>query len=259
MERLNRGPPRPRMLTYGSMPTHTMPLRFGDAADFRTLRDLLQKADYTESTLSGRLHIPSFAKFGELQPGARPTFELSTPLDVLIRLFLECETTPRATVAGLLGDDSVRLLERLGLLIADPGNAASLTPTVGLSPTRGVYLVNDRGGELGGLAEDVVYPAILENTQNFLSIIPRTPCRRFLDLGAGTGVASLIAAQNYAEHSWACDIARRSADFSEFNRRLNGLENVSVGCCDLYEPVAGLQFDRIVIQAASSVDQHASA
>jgi len=164
----------------------------------------------------------------------------------LIRLFLECEPVSSAVVTLLLGEEAVALLIRLGLVAPDPEDAQRLIPTVGLCPTRGVYLVNDRGGELGGLAEDVVYPAILENTQNFLSIIPRNPCDRFLDLGAGTGVAALIAARDYAGHAWACDIAQRSADFSEFNRRLNGLENVTVGCGDLYAPVAGLQFDRIV-------------
>jgi SAM-dependent methyltransferase len=223
-----------------------MPLRFGPPEDFQALRDLLQNADYTESTLSGRLNIPSFAKFGSVEPGVRPTFELNTPLDALIRLFLECEPISRAELTPLLGEGTIELLHRLGLIGPDPEDTDRWVPTVGLCPTRGVYLVNDRGGELGGLAEDVVYPAILENTQNFLGIIPRNPCGRFLDLGAGTGVAALIAAQGYAERAWACDIAQRSADFSEFNRRLNALENVTVGCGDLYEPVAGLQFDRIV-------------
>src|SRR5438105_9242584 len=149
-------------------------------------------------------------------------------------------------MTALLGDETIGLLSRLGLVAADPQDAERLVPTVGLCPTRGVYLVNDKGGELGALAEDVVYPAILENTQEFLSMLPQIPCRRLLDLGAGTGVAALVAAQSYAEHAWACDIAPRSADFSEFNRRLNALENVTVGCGDLYDPVKGRQFDRIV-------------
>jgi SAM-dependent methyltransferase len=234
------------MLSYKAMASPGMPLRFGTPDEFAELRDILTRAGYTEAVLSARLHIPSFAKFGSVEPGVRPTIELATPLDALIRLFLECEPASKALMAALLGDEAIDLFGRLGLVAADPEDADLLAPTIGLCPTRGVYLVNDKGGDLGGLAEDVVYPAILENTQNFLSIIPRNPCRSFLDLGAGTGVAALIAAEGYAEHAWACDIAQRSADFSEFNRRLNGLENVTVGCGDLYDPVEGLQFDRIV-------------
>src|SRR6185503_16771380 len=96
------------------------------------------------------------------------------------------------------------------------------------------------------MPEDVVYPAILENTQQFLNIIPTDPCGTFFDLGAGTGIAGLFAAKNFAAHAWTSDITARSAHFCEFNRRLNGLQNATVVQGDMYEPVAGLEFDRIV-------------
>jgi len=223
-----------------------MPLHLGTPAQFEALRELLRKADYTEAAISARLEIPRFVNFGSVRPGTRLTEKLATPFDVLTCLFLECEPASREDLLALLGAGALDLMEQLGLLLPDPADAARVVSTIGLCPTRGVYLANDRGGELGSLAEDVVYPAILENTQHFLDIIPALPCDRFLDLGAGTGVAALIAAKGYAAHVWACDIAQRSAHFSEFNRRLNGLDNVTVGCGDLYAPVEGLTFDRIV-------------
>ena len=39
---------------------------------------------------------------------------------------------------------------------------------------------------------------------------------------------------------------RRAAAFAEFNRLLNGIGNLTVLEGDLFEPVAGLTFDRIV-------------
>jgi len=113
-----------------------------------------------------------------------------------------------------------------------------------LYPSRSLYIVSDRGDASG--PEDVVYPAFVKNTQEFLDLLPPTRCERFLDLGAGSGIAALVAAAGYAAKAWACDITARSAWFSEFNRRLNGIENVVVSRGDLYEGVEGLEFDRIV-------------
>jgi SAM-dependent methyltransferase len=136
--------------------------------------------------------------------------------------------------------------EDLGLLVEDTEDRGRVVSPVGLCPTRGLYFAFDRGAELGPMPDDAVYPAILENTQNFLDSIPATRCRAFLDLGAGTGVAALLAAKGYAEHAWACDITARSVHFSEFNRRLNAIGNVTVAQGDLYEAVGDRQFDRIV-------------
>jgi SAM-dependent methyltransferase len=49
-----------------------------------------------------------------------------------------------------------------------------------------------------------------------------------------------------AGHVWATDISTRCTIFAEFNRRLAGLENMTVVEGDMYAPVEGLTFDRIV-------------
>lgn len=77
-------------------------------------------------------------------------------------------------------------------------------------------------------------------------MIPASPCERFLELCCGTGIAALLAARNGAKHAYAFDIAARSVPFAEFNRRLNGLESVTIREGDLYSPSAGERFDRIV-------------
>jgi SAM-dependent methyltransferase len=67
-----------------------------------------------------------------------------------------------------------------------------------------------------------------------------------LEIGTGTGIAAMLGAR-CARHVWATDITERSTRFAEFNRRLYGLENMTVAMGDLFAPVEGLTFDRIVI------------
>jgi SAM-dependent methyltransferase len=234
------------VLSYVGMTTDSRPLRLGTPEQFDVARRLLAAANFTEPAICERLGIEAFTKFGQTQPGRRIAEQFETAFDALARLFLECEPMSRKTATELLGEAGMAALEGLGLIVADEEDASRVLSPFGVAPTGGLWLVSDRGGELGTLAGDVVYPAIMENTQQFLAAIPKSPCDTFLDLGAGTGVAALLAARDFARHGWACDITERSAHFSEFNRRLNGLENVTVGLGDLYQPVAGQQFDRIV-------------
>ena len=235
-----------RVISYRGMAPAKIPLRLGTPAQFDALRGYLESAGFTESAVAGRLGIASFAELGSVKKGAKPTGLLARPFDALIRLFLECEPVPGAELEKLLDPGLLRIMKELGLLVSDATDPPRYKSTVGMCPTRGLFLVCDLGGELGQLAEDVVYPAILENTQQFLDLIPADPCGTFFDLGTGTGVAALMAAKNFAAHAWASDITERAAHFSEFNRRLNGIENATVVQGDMYEPVAGLQFDRIV-------------
>lgn len=223
-----------------------VPLRLGTPEAFAAVRQVLADANFTEPAICERLGIPAFTAFGgaEVRNGIANTG--ATPFDALVRLFLDLRPVPRKDVADLFGGAAAGAMEELGLIASTPDDRSTVAASVGLAPTRGLWLASDRGGDLAALADDVVYPAILENTQDFLSLIPTTPCQSFLDLGAGTGVAALLAARDFAAHAWACDITERSAIFAEFNRRLNGFENATIGRGDLYEPVAGLSFDRIV-------------
>ena len=59
-----------------------------------------------------------------------------------------------------------------------------------------------------------------------------------------SGAAALLLAKNCRE-VYATDIAPRCVLFTEFNRQLNGVDNISVREGDLYQPVADLKFDLI--------------
>jgi hypothetical protein len=105
--------------------------------------------------------------------------------------------------------------------------------------------VSPAGPAETSIPEDAVYPAITGNTRHFLSSLPTTPCDSFLELCAGTGIAALLASR-YARRTWAADITERSTRFARFNTALNGIENCTAVQGDLYQPVVGQRFDRIV-------------
>jgi SAM-dependent methyltransferase len=100
-------------------------------------------------------------------------------------------------------------------------------------------------GAMPAASADMVYPPAIDTTAVFLLTLPETPCEALLDLGTGSGIAALDSAR-YAGHAWGTDIAERSVQFAEFNRRLNGIQNATMLQGDLYAPVEGLTFDRIV-------------
>jgi hypothetical protein len=62
----------------------------------------------------------------------------------------------------------------------------------------------------------------------------------------GSAYVCLTAAQNFAQSACGVDINPRAILFAEFNKKLNGTENVTTYCGDLFEPVRSRFFDRIV-------------
>ena len=228
---------------------HSIPLRLGTAGEFAALRSALDAADYTEPAICKRLGLEKISQFKfvtELRPTPRAVTEDADALDLLIRLFLENEPLEHDAARGLPLD----ILAALGLVTHHASDAGLLSGTVLLHPLRGLYIVSDRPSPIEGgerrPPDDFVYPAIIANTQLFLDLIQPGPCDAFLDLCAGTGIAALLAARAGALHAYSCDITPRSTAFAEFNRRLNGIANLTIAQGDLYQPAGELTFDRIV-------------
>jgi SAM-dependent methyltransferase len=225
-------------------------IQLGSAGDFGTVRDALERSGFTEAEICRRFGIASLDQF-EVEAD-RPQM-LASDTDaagVLVRLFVEGRYTDVSLLTSLLGTDALQSMSELGMLEHDPDAPDQIAATVGLYQTSGIYIVSDRWNrpDRGPFrpAPDVVYPAIVSNTQRFLRYMPRHSCERMLDLGAGTGIATLIGARDFARQAFAFDIAPRSTLFSEFNRRLNDIDNVTTATGDLYAPAGDVQFDRIV-------------
>ena len=74
---------------------------------------------------------------------------------------------------------------------------------------------------------------------------PTTQAEAVLDLGTGCGVQSLVAAGR-AARIVATDVSRRALDLAAATFALCAVDSVELRQGDLYEPVAGERFDRIV-------------
>ena len=222
------------------------PIHLGAPKDFAIARDLLARADFNEPAIAARLGVPLLTQQTIDRSAAALEHPANAP-ETLTRIFI---------LGGLVGDQFVKQhispaefesLSRLGLL---ENRDASIYSPVCLCPVAGVQTVSDRwrtpdGKPLEGLG-DIVYPAVVPNTRLFLDLLPRSRCESLLDLCSGTGVAALIASAQCADRAHAYDIAPRSTHFAEFAKRLNGLDNLTTGTGDLYEPAGTTTFDRIV-------------
>ncbi|HEV3202441.1 MAG TPA: class I SAM-dependent methyltransferase, partial [Bryobacteraceae bacterium] len=221
--------------------------QLGTDADFTALRHLLGESGYTEEAILKQLNIESIENYCVPPKGGRP---IQDSLDGLIALFFDCGFVEESKLAASMPPDTVPLLDRLGLLVRDPAPEGMVFAAAAILPAYGVLTICDRGAAPDGsrtpYPQDIVYPPVFDTTQRFIGELPSTPCDAMLDLGTGTGIAALLGAPK-ARHVWATDVTDRAVLFTEFNRRLAGLENMTVGKGDLFDPVAGLTFDRIVI------------
>jgi SAM-dependent methyltransferase len=227
-----------------------IPIRLGDDGDFEILRTALRGAGFNEAEIARRFGLQKIADFEE--DTARPQIEPfeEAAAGILTRLFVEGGYAPEDVTRSHLGNAAVDAMDRLGLIARDEDEPGTVEATVALYETVGVCTISDRWNTPDRTPfiafPDIVYPCIVSNAQRFLAHMPSEPCDDFLDLCTGTGVAALAAAKGFAKRAYGYDIAERSALFAEFNKRLNGLTNVTFGCSDLYDAVDGVMFDRIV-------------
>lgn len=226
------------------------PLQLGGEKEFDALRSLLDRVGFTEQAICERLALKSICDFKIVGNETPLDPEIPDGAALLTRLFLEGGYVTERQVHDLLGAGALENLLNLGLVMPDPPDAAQWSATTLLYPTRGLYIASDRARNADGSPfvspSDIVYPAIIPNTDLFLTLLPGARCEAFLDLCCGTGIGALAAAR-HSEWAWATDIAARSTHFAEFNRRLNGIANVTVAKSDVYASVAGKTFDRIAV------------
>jgi hypothetical protein len=217
------------------------PLLLGSDAEFASLRSALAAAGFTESAVCWRMNLKRISDFpsnGKPPEGVTPT----DPLGALIWLVMYCAPV-EASIAERL---PVAELEALGIVRRQDGRVIA---NVMLFPQGDLWLASDRPAAAkapGQGFDDFVYPAIVPNTTQFLDYLPEVTCDAFLEVCAGAAPAALRAAKHGARHAWAFDLTARSTHFAEFNRRLNGIANLTAAQGDLYQPAGGLTFDCIV-------------
>jgi hypothetical protein len=224
------------------------PLRLHAGDAFEIVRAFLRGANFDEETICRRLDLESIDRFRAVRDG-RPAATPRDALDVLVHLFLDNESLAWAEAETLVPGDALGAMRALGLIRDHRTDPTRVVSNVLMYPAESLYIVSDVAvqPEDGAASRwwDLVYAAITTNTRYFLATMPRHRCSALLDLCSGTGIAAL-AGSRFADHAWATDVAERSTEFARFNARLNAIGNVTVASGDLYAPVEGLTFDRIV-------------
>ena len=224
-----------------------LPIRFGPPECFSAVKAFLDDSGYTEQACCERLGLGAQHEVLTRSP-SEPAPEIRDAAGLLMALFLIGAPVEEGVVRGLLPAAVLDSMAKLGVL--ETGINGICHAPVCLYAVRQLYIASDRWTNPDGShftpPADIVYPAITKNTYRFMRMLPADPCERFLDLCSGSGIAALDAASTYAGRAWATDITGRCKAFAEFNRQLNGIDNATVLEGDLFDPVAGLTFDRIV-------------
>ncbi|HEY1380531.1 MAG TPA: methyltransferase [Gemmataceae bacterium] len=211
----------------------------GDAA--ARLRDGLDRGGYTEAAVAGMLGLaepPADRRLKHDLPLYLWRTRDPSPLATLVRLFLLGQPVSTAAAADALRplalDDGVRC----GLLTAD---AAGVRAAVQIIPYQDVWVAADWPD--AAVAEPVM--GVAASTRALAQMMIPGPVGRALDLGTGSGVLALLAARD-AARVVAVDLNPRAVAVTAFNARLNGVGNVEARAGDLFDPVRGEAFDRIV-------------
>ncbi|HEY0077389.1 MAG TPA: methyltransferase [Pyrinomonadaceae bacterium] len=226
-----------------------LPLRLGSDEEFARVRSLFVEEGFDEESIGRILKLEEMADLSSVDTDKADLADVPERLAFLIRFFLFVQTMPLSDARRALSPEELAALEALDLLrVADFDAERCYSPAF-LYPVAGCLIASDRRNNPDGSpfqeSADIVFPAINVGTLLFLRVMSKSPARDALDIGAGSGVAALVLSRN-AARVVATDITPRATHFAEFNRRLNDCPNVETVTGDMYEPVSGQTFERIV-------------
>ncbi|MER6525716.1 methyltransferase [Streptomyces sp. NPDC001508] len=232
--------------TLRSLPSFDRP----DAA--ARLREALLGASFTADGLLELLGAPAYAALArsETVPALRAT-RGDTPLETLVRLFLLQQPVPYARVAVVL--PLAECLES-GWLVRTGGDAVAAT--VDVRPYGGPggedwFIASDLGCAVGGAGgignrDEGVVLGVGGASTTLAGITVRTPVAAALDLGTGSGIQALHAAQ-HATRVTATDVNPRALHMTALTLALSGAPAADLREGSLFEPVKeGETYDLIV-------------
>lgn len=158
----------------------------------------------------------------------------------LRRLFSIGSSAARTDATAALGDRLVDALAEARIL--EPADDGRVRAAMRVTALEGLLFLHDRPVADG--APDQV-AAVGPASATLAKLMVRTPAARTLDLGTGCGVQALLAAR-FSEQVVATDLSERALAVAAVNTHLNRVGNVELRRGDLFAPVAGETFDRIV-------------
>ncbi len=218
------------------------------------LREALLAASFTADGLLELLDAPAYAALArsETVPALRAT-RGDTPLQALVRLFLLQQPVPHARVADVLPVDAC--LDS-GWLVRAGHDSDDVAATVDVRPYGGPdgedwFIVSDLGCAVGGAGgigskDEGVVLGVGGASTTLAGITVRTPVAAALDLGTGSGIQALHAAQ-HATRVTATDLNPRALHITALTLALSGAPAADLRQGSLFEPLRnGETYDLIV-------------
>lgn len=216
----------------------------GDLATFaEQLRGVFDSADYSAKAVSQLLQdTPLVARrqHRAAEPIALWRTRQLTPLATLVRLFALAESVSISSAEAALSPLPLEDAVRSGLLAAC---GAGVRATVQVVPFQELRVVADWPNAAGLDFEPVM--GIAASTQTLAQFMIERSVETTLDLGTGSGVLALRAAQ-HAQHVTAVDLNPRAITLAQFNAKLNRATNVDFILGDLFTPIENESFDLVV-------------
>ncbi|MGW0923563.1 DUF7059 domain-containing protein [Streptomyces sp. NPDC002755] len=210
------------------------------------LREALLAASFTADGLLELLGAPAYAALArsEIVPALRAT-RGDTPLETLVRLFLLQQPVPQARLEEFL---PVQACVESGWLV--PTGEDEIAATVDVRPYGGPggedwFIISDLGCAVGGAggsgsegrqADTAVVLGVGGASTTLAGITVRTPVSAALDLGTGSGIQALHAAQ-HATRVTATDLNPRALHITALTLALSGAPAADLREGSLFEPV----------------------
>lgn len=227
-----------------------MSLHIGAPEAFQKSREFFRASNYSEDFLLTHFKVPALHHFlnpvGAVREYLDKRYQGEEANLVLARLFMGGYEVSLAELERVAPPDVVDAFFELGLI--EPASTGKVLSHGILYPIGDLYIASDMSGrysETGYKGKDFCMTGIEEICRDFLDSCPRTPAKRLLDMGTGCGLAAAVGSLT-AEEVIGVDITERAVLYGDFNKHLNQLHNLKFLQGDLFAPVEGLTFDRIV-------------
>lgn len=223
------------------------PIRLGRADEFARVRQFLRAIGFEEGTINQVLPLDDQGQFDPARWEQIKLTSVPASLRLLIEIFVRGEAIPERKFRAHCDNDTYAAFRSLGLIRPKIHDSDMLVSPVWLYPMEGFVVASDRYEDPDGnpfvAPADVIYPGLNPHTARFLQFLPDARGGDALDLCGGCGIGALRLSRT-ARCAVSADVTQRSAFFTDFNGRLNGVAITSL-CGDLYEPVHGREFDVI--------------
>jgi len=224
--------------------TSAGPFDFSDTESIVELRKALDCVGFSEDGVRKALSDQSSSL--QLKRIDFPLYEhrlaAPEPLHTLIKLFMMQLWLDPAEVAHALAPVELDRLVALGLLEQGPRGIHCIC---GLSLCKGFVIAHDRVEKESQRPEPNHVLGVNPSAFALANLTVRLPARCALDLGAGSGIQSLLASR-HCKRVIATDTNPRALNYLLFNARINNVANIECRLGSLFEPVEGSEFDLII-------------